>query len=126
MRSQQICILITAWLVAFFSAGAPRLLRAEEGDPRVPIEARSALSAKEAVELVAYHNKARRDVGVAPVRWSPVLATIAQQWADELARTDDHNNSGRRAPCPRLLSQRRAHAVGPEVQEFAHRVELHR
>ena len=47
----------------------------------------SAVTAKEAEDLVTLHNKARAEVGVAPLKWSPTLAKYAQEWADELART---------------------------------------
>jgi uncharacterized protein YkwD len=47
----------------------------------------SALTAKEADDLVQLHNKARREVSVKAVAWSPKLARFAQAWADEVART---------------------------------------
>jgi hypothetical protein len=47
----------------------------------------SAVTAKEMQDLVDYHNKLRKDVGVNPVKWSPALAKVAQAWADEVART---------------------------------------
>jgi len=46
----------------------------------------SAVTAQEANDLVAFHNKARKEVGVGTVKWSPELAKYAQEWADELAR----------------------------------------
>jgi uncharacterized protein YkwD len=60
--------------------------------PRVSVAADekgtgSAVTAKEAEDLVKLHNKARKEVGVPPVKWSPTLAKHAQEWADELART---------------------------------------
>lgn len=47
----------------------------------------SALTAKETDEVLQLHNKARKEVGVKPVKWSADLAKYAQEWADELART---------------------------------------
>jgi uncharacterized protein YkwD len=47
----------------------------------------SALTAQEAEEVVKLHNKARAEVGVGPVKWSPTLAKHAQEYADEMART---------------------------------------
>lgn len=47
----------------------------------------SALTAKEAENLVAYHNKVRKDVGVSPVKWSNTIAKFSQEWADQLAAT---------------------------------------
>lgn len=45
----------------------------------------SKMSAKDIQAITAYHDKVRADVGVGPMKWSPVLATYAQQWADHLA-----------------------------------------
>ncbi len=47
----------------------------------------SALTAAEAEEVVSYHNKVRKDVGVGPLKWSPFLAKAAQEWADHVAET---------------------------------------
>jgi hypothetical protein len=47
----------------------------------------SQLTAGEVRDLVAGHNKAREEVGVPALSWSPSLATYAQAWADEIART---------------------------------------
>jgi pathogenesis-related protein 1 len=55
--------------------------------PRQEEETGSALSAKEAADVVEFHNKVRRQVGIEPVKWSPELARFAQEWADEVART---------------------------------------
>ena len=55
--------------------------------PQVASAAAPAVTAREADELVRYHNKVRDEVGVGPVKWSPTLAGFAQQWADEVART---------------------------------------
>ena len=49
----------------------------------------SSLTAKEADEIVAYHNKARKDVGVDPVKWSSEIAKYAQAWADHLAESGE-------------------------------------
>jgi uncharacterized protein YkwD len=38
-------------------------------------------------EMVTVHNQWRSKVKVAPLRWSPQLATYAQQWANRLAAT---------------------------------------
>lgn len=35
--------------------------------------------------ILSTHNKARAEVGVPPLRWSPALAASAQTWADHLA-----------------------------------------
>ncbi len=55
--------------------------------PQSATAAFQAVTAREADELVRYHNKARDEVGVGPVEWSPALARFAQEWADEVART---------------------------------------
>jgi pathogenesis-related protein 1 len=49
----------------------------------------SALPDKEAKEVVEFHNKVRKDVGVGPVKWSPTLAKFAQEWADHLAENGE-------------------------------------
>jgi len=38
-----------------------------------------------AKEMVTAHNQWRSKVGVKPLRWSPQLATYAQQWANRMA-----------------------------------------
>lgn len=52
-------------------------------------ETGSALSPKEAQDLVDAINKARKEVGSPPVKWNVEIAKHAQVWADELARTGD-------------------------------------
>lgn len=47
--------------------------------------ASSALSQQEISSLLAVHNQARAEVGVAPVSYSSSLAAYAQAWADHLA-----------------------------------------
>jgi pathogenesis-related protein 1 len=47
----------------------------------------SRLTPVENRKLVDGHNRVRSEVGVPPIAWSPKLATFAQAWADELART---------------------------------------
>ena len=77
----------------------PALLAACASQPEMPAAAvptRAAASAAEPVSkmsvrdrqaLVAHHNKVRADVRVGPLKWSPVLASHAQDWADQLAAT---------------------------------------
>ncbi len=55
--------------------------------PAPPPQTGSTLTSEEANELVRYHNKARTEVDVGPVKWSPTVAKFAQEWADEVART---------------------------------------
>jgi pathogenesis-related protein 1 len=52
-----------------------------------PNDTGSAVTAQEAEDMVKLHNKARAEVGVAALKWSPTLAKYAQEWADELARS---------------------------------------
>ncbi|MBA4016142.1 MAG: hypothetical protein C0483_03030 [Pirellula sp.] len=64
--------------------------RAHTRQPAAPVESSPApvtskLSAAETEAFVAFHNKARAEVGSAPVRWSPKLASFAQAWAEHLA-----------------------------------------
>ncbi len=44
----------------------------------------SEISPQQAEEAIAYHNKARADVNVEPLSWSPQLANYAQKWANHL------------------------------------------
>ncbi|WP_284054685.1 CAP domain-containing protein [Stakelama marina] len=43
--------------------------------------------------MVEGHNRARQDVGMAPLRWDQTLAADAQRYADELARTGRYRHS---------------------------------
>ena len=45
----------------------------------------SRLYPDEVQDLLRVHNRARADVGVPPLRWSPQVAGSAQRWADRLA-----------------------------------------
>jgi len=47
----------------------------------------SRLTSLEVGQLLASHNRARAEVGIAPLQWSDVLAAYAQEWADHLAST---------------------------------------
>ena len=47
-------------------------------------------------EILAAHNKYRRAVGVPPLQWSDTVASSAQQWANELARTRSFQHSNNR------------------------------
>src|SRR5438132_471881 len=78
MRSKIMCVFILGQLSAFANHASIQALQADTG---------SALTAREADALVGFHNKARSEVGVAAVRWSPALAKFAQEWADEVATT---------------------------------------
>ena len=49
----------------------------------------SKVTADEAQEALAFHNKARAEVGVAPLTWSEELSRYAQDWAEYLA--DNYN-----------------------------------
>jgi pathogenesis-related protein 1 len=47
----------------------------------------SKMSTKDRQAIAAWHDKVRADVGVGRIKWSPVLAAYAQEWADHLAST---------------------------------------
>ena len=58
------------------------------GIPSKPARpAGSRLTPLEVRQLLTFHNRARADVGLAPVMWSNELARYAQEWADHLAST---------------------------------------
>ena len=45
----------------------------------------AAMSPQDIHAITAQHNRARADVGVGPLQWSPDIAAFAQQWAEQLA-----------------------------------------
>ncbi len=45
------------------------------------------MTSNEIDELLDFHNKVRKEVGVDAVKWNPKVAQSAQQWADYLAET---------------------------------------
>jgi len=76
-------------------AGCNNATVAHSGDTRVAstsahasaatVETGSRLNNAEVNLILSEHNRVRADVGVAPLRWSGVLAQVAQKWADHLA-----------------------------------------
>jgi uncharacterized protein YkwD len=58
----------------------------------------STISAKDAQELLANHNKVRKDVGSPPLIWSSKLAAYAQEWANHLANENNCNMAHRITP----------------------------
>ncbi len=82
--------------------GSPAALK-----PSAPTVA-STLTDKEITDLVAFHDRVRKDVGTKPVTWSPELAAFAQAWADELARTGTF--------------QHRPHQPGPWQQKYGENI----
>lgn len=53
--------------------------------PPTSAAAGSRLGTAEVQTLLREHNRARADVGVAPLQWSAQVARTAQRWADHLA-----------------------------------------
>jgi hypothetical protein len=72
LRILQACVVVLGFL--------PRVVAADD----LPA---AKITPGEVQQLLDVHNRARVEVGVGPVHWSPALAAYAQQWADELART---------------------------------------
>lgn len=115
-----------ATATATLSLGQTLILRGEDGKERGRYTAslagavaitiapgaaravRSTLTAAEVAELVSFHNRARQEVGTAPVKWSPELAAFAQAWADELARTGTFKH--------------RTHEPGPWQQKYGENI----
>lgn len=86
--------------LAHYSTFAPGDVSIRIGPASAPGTApapKSALTDAEIADLVALHNRVRKEVGVGPVTWSPELATFAQAWADELARTGTFKHRPREA-----------------------------
>jgi uncharacterized protein YkwD len=79
-----------------------------ETPPRV-----SQLTAEEVRQVVARHDEARRAVGVGPLVWSPQLATYAQAWADEIARTGVFEHRPRDEGAHRAYGENLAVGFGP-------------
>lgn len=46
----------------------------------------TTISRQEAQQALDFHNKARTDLGIPPLKWSEELAVYAQEWANELAK----------------------------------------
>ena len=82
------------FVLCFLSAGGcaapparpplPAPGRAAEA-PAKPALPAAAMSPQDINAITAQHNKARADVGVGPLQWSPDIAAFAQQWAEQLA-----------------------------------------
>jgi hypothetical protein len=89
MRVKHAYVLFLGMLTAFGINAVGHSLRAyaSEHPQQLVGNTGSTLTAREADALVAYHNQARKEVGVPSVGWSPTLANDAQEWADEVART---------------------------------------
>lgn len=51
----------------------------------VPADTGSQVPQELAQQALNRHNRARQEVGVPPLQWSPKLAAFAQQWASRLA-----------------------------------------
>jgi pathogenesis-related protein 1 len=58
----------------------------------------SAITPQEVADLIALHTRARQEVGVEPIKWSPELAGYAQAWADELVRRGTMEHRPREGP----------------------------
>lgn len=59
------------------------------------LASRDALSVEDRVALLDFHNQARREVDVPPLKWNPALAGFAQEWADEIARSGEFRHRPR-------------------------------
>lgn len=58
----------------------------------------SAISIKDATELLEHHNKVRKEVGTKPLIWSTTLASYAQEWANHLANENNCKMAHRKSP----------------------------
>ena len=80
-----IIVLTTVWAVTEANTNK----RIKPADKPAVSRTGSALTDAEANELVECHNKARKEVGVGPVKWSKDIAKHAQEWADKLAEAGE-------------------------------------
>jgi pathogenesis-related protein 1 len=55
---------------------------------KVPATTGSQVPQVNAQQALDHHNKARKDVGTAPLEWSVELAQYAQAWADDLVKNN--------------------------------------
>lgn len=69
----------------------------KRGQPGKPVPAPAAALGDQQAAFMAVHNNARAEVGVGPLQWDPRLASYAQEWADQLARSGkfDHRPNGK-------------------------------
>jgi pathogenesis-related protein 1 len=88
MRTQVVRFLLSTAMIAT-GTGIDAPLVGQPNGRDVVVSTGSALTAQEAEALVEYHNRARKKVGVPPVRWSTKVAQTAQQWTNEVARTGE-------------------------------------
>lgn len=80
-------LLVLALLLAGCTSPAPSTAQVPPASEGASNGVGSRLTNEEAQRLVELHDKARADVGVGPMTWSPVVAVYAQAWADHLADT---------------------------------------
>ena len=106
MQWKTVCVFILGMLAAFENNATGQAVQAN------PTGTGSTLTAKEADALVGYHNKVRREVGVAFVRWSPTLAKFAQEWANEVATTGKLLHRPREGVSHQLYGENMAWGVG--------------
>lgn len=88
-KSETACKQIMKWFMAFMVAlvwMVTYMAFINTVGAEGPIESR--LNAEEMRILINLHNRARTEVGVAPLVWSKILAGYAQSWADHLAVTN--------------------------------------
>ena len=69
----------------------------KRGQPGKPAPAPAAAVGDQQAAFMAVHNNARAEVGVGPLQWDPTLASYAQEWAEQLARSGkfDHRPNGK-------------------------------
>jgi len=53
----------------------------------------SSILTEDQQAILDTHNRLRAEVNVPPLRWSPELSAYAQEWANELSRTNSFNHS---------------------------------
>ena len=83
-----ICVFLTGCAAKSGPATAPLTptgVTTAGGNPASPIPT-PAVVAGERAEFMRIHNQARASVGVPPLEWSQELASLAQEWANRLAR----------------------------------------
>lgn len=108
------------------SVPTTRIISLEEARKRGIAKAVYDLSGAGVQQMVDAHNAWRKRYGVAPLTWSPQLATYAQEWANNLLKTDrfEHRKNSRygenlaAASGQQLSPERVVRMWGEEVSDY--------
>ena len=109
MTTGRIAFLLGCWLALLSFVAGALAPRPADASPR-----------GFAAELLEAHNGERQRYGLAPLSWSNRLAGEAQEWANQIARTEDYKHStkeGRRGAGENLWAGPRGQKSGTDMIE---------